>query len=361
MLLCSYNFPFYHASRTDPLSWAFFSRCPPCALQLDTMRARLKHSMSNSREFAIFGKSNEPIVCSISIDLHADRTITVVLEHTDIKILHSVPLGFGEYINATPGLFVEDYQDVICVMMDIAGSTQFASGVEPRTMAELMHNVYKTVNDVVLREVFPFAYIHEIVGDSVLLIVNAGFMVCSTSLSCSFGSVGVYITKCCALLTMWSVHVLSQAKFGPESAIIAVHAASQIQTALDRMLMEYSEDMYARVGISMGDVCAGVMDGRSFRVFGETVHLSQRLEAACPRRHIACQSTVYQLLEKQLPDPPESEQVQRDLKGFGSVNYDLIPATRCTRCLSLHFCQIRQSTSLSPAGAEDVRQRMSRF
>ena len=141
------------------------------------MRAKLQNSMSNSREFCILGKSNEPIVCGISINLNLDRTSTVILEHTDTKILHNVPLGFGQYIHATPGLYVEDYQDVICVMMDIAGSTQFASRVEPKTMAELMHSVYMSVNDVVLREVFPFAYIHEIVGDSILLIVNAGFMV----------------------------------------------------------------------------------------------------------------------------------------------------------------------------------------
>ena len=132
-----------------------------------------------------------------------------------------------------------------------------------------------------------------------------------------------------------------------------------MQLSLDSMLKEYSPDMYARVGISMGDVCAGVMDGRSFRVFGETVHLSQRLEAACPRHHIACQSTVYQLLGEQLLDPPASQRVQADLKGFGMVNYDVIPATRSARCLTKHFCEIRQSMSLSPAAAAAVMTRVS--
>jgi len=141
------------------------------------MRTKLQNTMSNSREFVIFGRSLEPIVCGISIDLRSDKSSTVVLELSDTKILHNVPLGFGQYINAAPGLFVKDYQDVICVMMDIASSTQYASTVSPKAMAELMHNVYITVNAVVLREVFPFAYIHEIVGDSIMLIVNAGFMV----------------------------------------------------------------------------------------------------------------------------------------------------------------------------------------
>lgn len=93
------------------------------------------------------------------------------------KLLHTVPLGFGRYIQAAPGLHISDYSDVICVMMDICGSTLHANAVKSREMAELMHKTYMVVNDVVLHKVFPYAYIHEIVGDSVLLMVNADFMV----------------------------------------------------------------------------------------------------------------------------------------------------------------------------------------
>jgi hypothetical protein len=140
-----------------------------------------------------------------------------------------------------------------------------------------------------------------------------------------------------------------------------MQAATQMQIGLDSLLSEYTCDMYARVGISMGDVCAGVMDGRSFRVFGQTVHMSQRLEAACPRHKIACQSCFYKLLSTQLgANGPASEVVHAELKGFGKVEFNLVTASRAARSLARHFCDVRQSMALMPGEADAIRSRVDR-
>eukprot|EP00951_Prasinocladus_malaysianus_P003853 scaffold27180_cov40-Prasinocladus_malaysianus.AAC.1 len=147
--------------------------------QRQRLQNKLKYDMSNCRDFVVIDSNQKPIVCGISLILNDDLTARLDLLQLKSKILHTVPVGFEQFINqpARPG--TQPYSNVICIMMDIAGSTQYATTVTPDQMAELMHDVYMAVNDAILREIFPYAYIHEICGDSLLLIVNAGFMVSS--------------------------------------------------------------------------------------------------------------------------------------------------------------------------------------
>ena len=105
------------------------------------------------------------MVCGISIFLREDGTSTMLLLRLDTKLLHTVPRGFEQYINRPPGMHVHDYQDVMCVMMDVAGSTEYARKIgSARKMAELMHDAYEAVNHAILREVFPLLTFMRYVG-----------------------------------------------------------------------------------------------------------------------------------------------------------------------------------------------------
>lgn len=114
---------------------------------------------------------------------------------------------------------------------------------------------------------------------------------------------------------------MQQAKFPKESAIIALTVASAIQQQLDDMLSTYSDHMYARIGMAMGDISAGVVDGRTFRVFGSTVHFTQRLESICPQGRLACAAKYYDLLCKQIRHDMDGERCVTYLKGMGDVEY----------------------------------------
>mmetsp|Transcript_16535 Transcript_16535/g.35934 ORF Transcript_16535/g.35934 Transcript_16535/m.35934 type:complete len:452 (+) Transcript_16535:111-1466(+) len=273
--------------------------------QLERVASKLSYSMSNCRDFALIDRGGEPVVCGLSVFLREDRTSTVLLLRVDTKLLHTVPRGFEQYINERPGLHVRDYEGVICVMMDIAGSTDYSRRTSAMGMAKLMHGIYEAVNHAVLCEIFPYAYIHEICGDSLLLIVNAGFMVSHPE----------------------------------EASLIAMHAAATTQMQLDSKLAEYDSGMYARTGVSLGNVTAGVIDGRSFRVFGESVHLSQRLESVCPRGGIACADNFLDLLARQQDLTPSLEEgmglrrKRSDLKGLGDTAYGVLDTRRCRELL----------------------------
>jgi len=272
------------------------------ASQIQQAAKGLKYDMANCRDFVLLNSNKDPVVVGVSIELAADCTSTINLYSVSSTLLHTVPRGYEAFINQAPGMHVNDYSDVICIMIDISGSTEYATSVQPQDMATLMHDVYMAVNNIILREVFPYAYIHEICGDSLLLVVNAGFMV-----------------RCSG-----------------KASMIALQAATQSQRHLNNMLKRYSENLHARVGVSVGDVTAGVIDGRSFRIFGRMVHLSQRLESICPKGGIACSLPFLAMLEEQQELAADMSSLgikysKAHMKGFGKLDYGVIDASACLK------------------------------
>jgi len=247
----------------------------------------LMSTMSRCREFVVLDADKEPVICSLSVILRKDLSSKVVMQAVKGKILNTVPHGFGKHINERPGMHVRDFDDVTCVRMDVAGSTRFSRSRPPSVMAELFHRMYVIANAVLLQEAFPFAYIHEIVGDSLLILVNASFMV----------------------------------RYPSRAATIGFHLATQVQRRLDVMLAAYSPQMYTRVGIAVGPVAAGVVDGQTFRVFGSTVYLSQRLESLCPRAKVACSVDFLDTLCKQIKGTVTVEVLESETEDFGTMRY----------------------------------------
>eukprot|EP00951_Prasinocladus_malaysianus_P005066 scaffold36090_cov52-Prasinocladus_malaysianus.AAC.1 len=157
----------------------------------------------------------------------------------------------------------------------------------------LCHNIFNLAHDVILREVYPYAYIHEAIGDTIMLLLNADFMV----------------------------------KWPKGSAGIALHATVCMQKELDKMLQSFDRDFYARAGISMGTISGGVIDGRTFRVFGHPVHLSQRLMSKCEPGKVACSEPFMEAFRNQNPFPGADaviENRKEELKGFGSTQFSLL-------------------------------------
>eukprot|EP00439_Symbiodinium_sp_Y106_P085472 s485_g28.t1 len=169
-----------------------------------------------------------------------------------------------------------------------------------RVRGKIAQCVYVTANRVVQREAHPYVYIHEAVGDSLLLLCNAEFM----------------------------------ARYPGRTASIAIYVAAEdwVQKAVDKMLSAFADGdhgMYLRTGIALGPLCAGVVDGRNFRVFG--IHLSQRLESVCPRSHIACcKNFTAQLLDEVSSRDLDVVPAAVDLKGFGTVEYSVVNFLGCS-------------------------------
>ncbi|CAK9064224.1 unnamed protein product [Durusdinium trenchii] len=256
-------------------------------------RLAVRRGQLHCRDSIVLDVDKKPVACRLSVQLRMDLSSEIVFDEVRGKLPYSVPRGFGQYIKQEPALHLVDAQEVACIMTDLANTTRFSCRQPPRVMAELLHKVYVTANAVVEREALPYVYIHEIVGDSLLLLCNAEFM----------------------------------GRFPGRTAAIGIYVASKVQKAVDEMLKSFASDhdMYLRVGIASGPLCAGVVDGRSFRVFGSTIHLSQRLESMCPRSQIACCSNFASQLREQVGrDSMRLSECTAELKGLGQVDYTVV-------------------------------------
>jgi hypothetical protein len=71
----------------------------------------------------------------------------------------------------------------------------------------------------------------------------------------------------------------------------------------------------------MGEISAGVIDGSSFRVFGNTVHKSSRLEGKSLENNIAFDESLFNKLTKEKNKNIDKVKIEKhNLKGFGECN-----------------------------------------
>jgi len=242
-------------------------------------------SMTNASTFVVYDMDKTPLLCSIKVSLSDDLSSVVCIEKQKDN-LTSIPIIFNRSLKSHTDPFrAETYDNVVCVMMDISNSTYFTNQNDPIHTARMYYNVYNIVKFHVL-EYYPYIYIHELLGDSIFLIINAPFM----------------IKHKCGI-----------------SSKIAIDISMRIQKEIDDLLKNIANDekMYLRVGISQGNIVAGMFDGRNLRVFGSAINLAQRLESLCNEGTV-CVSNDILLEEKNVYDVTYHK---CEIKGFGTMEY----------------------------------------
>jgi class 3 adenylate cyclase len=257
------------------------------------MKRLLRNNMSKACRYVMYTTHGCPFMCRIEIDIQLDEQgyVNGFIVHVNANtrcslssIRDTIPTDYKCFIGSDH-YHVQEYDNVTCIMMDVCESTDFVRRKGGGHMAAMLQRIYEIANSCVI-EMYPFVYVHELIGDCVFVIAHAPFMVKTTRIS---------------------QHV-------------AIRVACVIQTQVDTFLhQELGEPrMYLRVGIATGPVTAGVIDGRTFRLFGTTVHRAQRLESICER---GCIATDYHFhCENAIPCTTDT------LKGFDRVDYFIIDA-----------------------------------
>ena len=246
----------------------------------------LENKMKKLRDYIILTKTNKTLYCTISLNIHNNGSCDVYMKL--IKTMNSplVPKQYLEYINSKPEFHVDDYNDVICVMMDLANSTSYTNLVDEKELARVYYNIYKKATNSIIMHSHPYAYIHETCGDSIFILVNSPFS-------------DLKKEKC---------------------ATIALNTASHVVQDINTYLFELNDMLYIRCGISMGKISAGVIDGKTFRVFGKSVNLASRLESVCPKNKICFDEIFYDKLKTEIHEIDLSKKYDT-LKGFGCKTY----------------------------------------
>lgn len=262
--------------------------------QLRVLINRLMNArtMSKANRYVMYTMDDTPFMCRLQIDVQLGENPTVcgfiihvnVCRRTQASIRDTIPMEYKEFIGSDEQC-IRDYDHVTCIFMDVCESTDFVRRRGGTQIAGMFRRIYEMANRCVM-DLYPFVYVHELIGDSVFIIANAPFMVKNVQM---------------------------------QDTTLAVRVARSIQTQVDAYLQDDlgEPDMYLRVGVSVGPVTAGVIDGRTFRLFGLTVHRAQRLESVCPRGRIALDETMYH----EYPDKAKIVRNQGTFKGLGIVQY----------------------------------------
>ena len=268
-------------------SGVFFESIPKSKLKNIIILLETRH-MSMATRYVVYTVNGVPLMCkmSINVQLETDYSIygyivNVHIENESYGLLDTVPYKYKQFIGSDDTC-LSRCDNVTCVIMDLYNSTWFENNHDRtgKRIAEVLAGVYRIVKRNIM-SMYPFMYIHELIGDSVFIVTNASFFVNRR-----------FIHDAC------------------------LSTLSRIQAQLDMYLQRTG--MWVRIGVATGPVHAGVIDGRTFRLFGLTVHRAQRLESVCPKGKIAFDQCFkdhlrYNTLEYGIHET--------DLKGIGKTTY----------------------------------------
>lgn len=234
-------------------------------------------SMDNIRTMTIVTKSNKHINCYLDVTLN--KTYESTIKIREIHTIHdpTCPKDFLKYINGKNEYNVHTYDNVICIMMDMANSTYYTASHTSCDTSLLYFRIMRIVDNI-LQDYSPYVYIHETVGDAIFILVNTPFV-----------------------------------RRHNKPYELAINVSKTLVSNINNFLSEY-DNIYFRCGISCGTITAGVIDGRNFRVFGSVVNKASRLESRCEKGKILIDETIYDELNTQ----NQCLEHEIYLKGFGN-------------------------------------------
>ena len=265
-------------------------------------KGKLRFTMnSNERCYPIKRKNKKLVDCNMDIRLNDDYSCTVRLT-PQTYINPNTPNTFRQLINTNPSFHIQQCKDVICIMMDLANSTEFTVATDQRDssgVASLYYNIMNIASNIIKEQYYPYAYIHETCGDCLFILTNED-LICT--------------------------------KATEKGASLALDMCFDVtQQVNDFLCTTYKHhDLYMRCGMSMGNVSAGVVDGLTFRVFGSPVNRASRLEGACKRNCVQIDAILYDVLLNIEKYPRIKERAIHEpliLKGFGTVPIDTYSVT----------------------------------
>lgn len=227
-------------------------------------------SKLSMRPLIIYTKTKSPIYITISITYTISYFIVYILitKQTDNRYIYTSDIN-PPYKTA----FVQSNLDMVIIGLDMKNSTEYLmdNGVD-KTMA--LHNVFHTTMVELIRaEYYPYMYIHEIMGDGFIIVLNLE----------------------------WSYHF---------PRFCASMAYAFIVKLYQRTKLTF------RTGISYGKLHYGYIDNH-LRFFGEYMNRASRYESACRDKMIATDRHFYQKLCDENMFQPRMDEEEILLKGIG--------------------------------------------
>lgn len=156
-----------------------------------------------------------------------------------------------------------NYDNCICILIDLANSTKLNNILTTEKVIKIYNNIYKITQDII-NKYYPYIKLHETCGDSLFLIIED------------------------------IKNIKQQEKLNYIIKIIStiIYSINEYIKNINEMLIE-SIDLYMRCGVSMGNLIGTIVDGRTYRLFGQAINKASRLESICDNNSIIFDSKIY--------------------------------------------------------------------
>lgn len=233
------------------------------------------NNRTKERPLIIYTKDKRPLYVYMDIESKTKQL--------DIKLTLTNPyLTSSEYENIFSkelerhtkyGEFIYSKTKVIIICMDFVNSTSNLMTNGDKYIANLSLDFFNIVKNIIKQRYYPYVYIHEIVGDSFVFIINADWT--------------YNIPELCATIAYDFIKDL----------IVNTKSLTDI-----------------RVGCAYGDILYGYI-GSQLRLFGPTINLASRLEHNSIINHILVNEEMFNKLKAE-NIKFNYEQLSYDLKGF---------------------------------------------
>jgi class 3 adenylate cyclase len=212
------------------------------------------NNRTKSRPLIIYTKERKPLYVYMNLEKETEKlkiqfTLTnPYLTESEYENIFSRELKTHTAYND----FVYSKTKVIIICIDFVNSTSNLMSNGDKHTATLSLNFFNMVKNIIKQKYYPYVYIHEIVGDSFVFIINADWT--------------YNIPELCATIAFdFMKDLINNTKFLTN----------------------------IRVGCAYGDILYGYI-GNQLRLFGPTINMASRLEHKSMINHILINEEMYQ-------------------------------------------------------------------
>jgi len=250
-------------------------------IQKNIVHVLISALSESRRPLIIYDINKNPIYVHITAKLVAINVFKATFECiSDIynDNLLSKPIGIVK-----SDAFAETNMDVVLISIDFKNSTETLMNYGTRDYIALNRKFYNDVVYLIKQYYYPYIYIHEVIGDCFVFVLNSD----------------------------WTYNLTN-------------YCASLAYSFLVQLYKVTSKYVNTRIGVVCDKLLYGYI-GNNFRLFGPGMHKVNRLENICELGHIACdENFVNKLRTENLFKDNSVTAKKGELKGLGdSVYYDI--------------------------------------
>jgi len=237
----------------------------------------------NNMKAIIYDKLKNPIRVILNYSLYQNNNLYIEI-NLDSDFNKSNIYLYTNNLNIEQMIFKQTENNIVLITIDFIDSTILLNTLGVINTIEININFHNDIIKLIKNFYYPYIYIHEIIGDSFIIVLN----------------------------TDWTYNINNYC------TSIAIHFINKLYNLTN-------EYIQIRTGITYGKLYYGLID-HNLRFFGNIINMSTRLETNSGKKYILTNRDFLNKLKQEISlEKIEIEELNYNLKGFGdTICYKII-------------------------------------